>query len=82
MLSEWTKKCQANRVQENESIADLLAPAIAVAPDKVAIRFEDREITYRELDASANKVASGLAALGIAPGDRVFFIRLAGQIVS
>ena len=71
MLSEWTKKCQANRVQENESIADLLAPAIAVAPDKVAIRFEDREITYRELDASADKVASGLAALGIEPGDRV-----------
>lgn len=46
-------------------------PAMALAPDKVAIYFEDRAVTYRELDEGMNRVANGLIALGIKPGDRV-----------
>ena len=38
---------------------------------KEAIIFEGREISYRELDENANKVANGLASLGIGKGDRV-----------
>lgn len=71
MLSEWSQKCQAARVKEGESLADILAPALQIAPGKVAIHYEDREITYRELDEAANRVANGLIALGIKPGDRV-----------
>jgi long-chain acyl-CoA synthetase len=37
----------------------------------VAIRFEERAITYRALEAEASRVAHGLAGLGVAPGDRV-----------
>lgn len=36
-----------------------------------AIRFEGKTITYQELDETANRVATGLATLGIQKGDRV-----------
>lgn len=36
-----------------------------------AIRFEGKVTTYQELEEQANRVASGLAALGIGKGDRV-----------
>lgn len=36
-----------------------------------AIRFENRSYTYQELDEEANRVAGGLASLGIGKGDRV-----------
>jgi long-chain acyl-CoA synthetase len=36
-----------------------------------AIRFESRTYTYQELDEEANRVAGGLASLGIGKGDRV-----------
>lgn len=71
MLSAWSQKCQDARVQDGETLGDLLAPAMAIAPDKVAIYFEDREITYRELDEAANRVANGLIGLGVQPGERV-----------
>jgi len=71
MLSEWSQKCQGVRVKSGESLADVLAPPLALAPDKVAIHFEGKQITYRQLDELANRVANGLIALGIQPGDRV-----------
>jgi len=40
-------------------------------PEQVAIRFEERAVTYRALEAEASRAAHGLAALGVAPGDRV-----------
>ncbi len=36
-----------------------------------AIRFEGKVTTYQELEEQANRVASGLASLGIGKGDRV-----------
>ncbi len=38
---------------------------------RVALRFEGRDITYGELDRETDRVANGLAASGIGPGDRV-----------
>ncbi len=38
---------------------------------RVALRFEGREISYSELDRESERVANGLAAAGIGPGDRV-----------
>ncbi len=71
MLSEWSQQCQDARVKDAESLADVLAPAMALAPDKVAIIFEDRNLSYREIDAAANRIANGLIGIGIKPGDRV-----------
>ena len=40
-------------------------------PERVAIRFYGRSVTYRELDELANRFANALVALGVAAGDRV-----------
>ncbi len=40
-------------------------------PDKAAIIFYGREISYRELDASSDRFASYLLAQGVTKGDRV-----------
>lgn len=71
MASAWQQECLDARVQENESLADLLVPAMALRPDKVAIIYGDREITYREMDEAGNRVANALLELGIQPGERV-----------
>ncbi|MFP6582589.1 MAG: long-chain fatty acid--CoA ligase [Candidatus Hydrogenedentota bacterium] len=71
MGSPWQEECLAARVQENESLADVLVPAMALRPDKVAIFFEGTEITYRQMDEAGNRVANALIELGIKPGERV-----------
>ncbi|MFF5990167.1 acyl--CoA ligase family protein [Prauserella flavalba] len=45
-----------------------------VFPDKVAIAYGERRLTYREFAAEATRVAGGLRASGIEPGDRVAYL--------
>jgi amino acid adenylation domain-containing protein len=40
-------------------------------PDKVALVCGDRRLTYSEVDATVDRFASGLRALGVSRGDRV-----------
>jgi long-chain acyl-CoA synthetase len=40
-------------------------------PERIAIRFYGRSVTYAELDELANRFANALIGLGVAPGDRV-----------
>ena len=40
-------------------------------PDKTAVISADRRVTYREYDERTNRLANGLAALGLAKGDKV-----------
>ncbi|WP_432169579.1 non-ribosomal peptide synthetase [Streptomyces sp. 1222.5] len=40
-------------------------------PDAPAVTFEDRTLTYRQLDQEAARGAAGLRRLGVRPGDRV-----------
>src|SRR3990170_5538299 len=39
--------------------------------DKVAVLYEDRKITYRELYESVNRLGNGLLSLGVQSGDLV-----------
>jgi len=71
MLSEWSQTCQDARVKDGETLADVLEPGLKLAPDKVAIYFEDQTLTFRQIDAAANRIANGLIGIGIKPGDRV-----------
>ena len=41
------------------------------SPNKEALIFADKRITFAQLDATANQVANGLAATGIGHGDKV-----------
>ncbi|NLU65400.1 acyl-CoA synthetase [Rhodococcus sp. HNM0563] len=40
-------------------------------PDRVALRFEARTVTYRELDDAVSRAAAHLLSFGLGPGDRV-----------
>ncbi|HLZ29648.1 MAG TPA: long-chain fatty acid--CoA ligase [Chloroflexota bacterium] len=55
----------------DEALQAALAAAAARFPARAAIRFFGRSITYRELDAAANRFANALLTLGVSRGDRV-----------
>ena len=49
----------------------ILEDAARTLPDKTAFIFGDRRWSFRELDQAAARIATGLKALGVEPGDRV-----------
>ena len=53
------------------NVAHNLERAVRYFPDKPAILFEGRELSYRRLEEAVNRTAGGLAALGVEMGDRV-----------
>ncbi|MGW5314592.1 (2,3-dihydroxybenzoyl)adenylate synthase [Nocardia thailandica] len=53
------------------TLGDLLRATAAARPDATAVHTGETTLTYAELDAAADRMAHGLLALGIAPGDRV-----------
>ncbi len=53
------------------NIAEYLEKHAAAEPDRIAIRFEGRSITYGQLNRDSNRLASALRESGIAAGDRV-----------
>ncbi|GAA1028124.1 fatty acid--CoA ligase [Virgisporangium ochraceum] len=58
------------------SIADVVREAGRVRPDAVAVSGQGRRSTFGEIDERSNRVASGLVALGVQPGDRVAYVGL------
>jgi long-chain acyl-CoA synthetase len=53
------------------NIADLLSQSADLRPDHVAIKVDDSQLTYAELDRAAARVAGLLRTKGVQPGDRV-----------
>ena len=51
--------------------AEFLSIANMIAPDKEAIVFEDTRLSYAELNARSNQLASQMQAWGVGSGDRV-----------
>ena len=54
-----------------EVLADLFEATAARRPDKLALSCGDRHLSYGELDALADRVASRLLAAGVGPGQIV-----------
>ena len=54
-----------------ESVHSFLENSAKNHPDKVAFVQEDQRITYRQINAMANRLAACLLDRGIAPGDRI-----------
>lgn len=52
------------------SVASLLRKTAAEFSDKTAIYFQDIEITYKDLEEKVNRLANGLANLGLKKGER------------
>lgn len=55
-------------------IGDLIRDAARRDPDGEALVHEGQRLTWRALNLSANRLANGLLAIGVKPGDRVGLI--------
>jgi amino acid adenylation domain-containing protein/non-ribosomal peptide synthase protein (TIGR01720 family) len=65
LLVEWN-----NNTKEypfDKCIHQLFEEQVERTPDAVAVKFEDEQLTYRELNAKANKIAHYLQTLGVEP---------------
>src|SRR5262249_11280668 len=75
-----TRKRLGGSMLDGESLADILTVGditrhhAKIRPDRVAIHFEGRHTTYRELDRRANRVANGLIADGVRPQARIAYL--------
>jgi crotonobetaine/carnitine-CoA ligase len=56
------------------TINETFREAVERHPNRVFLDFSGQEFTYSELDHEVQRLASGLHALGIGPGDRVVVI--------
>ena len=56
---------------DDQSMAGMLRWQARHRPDAVAVICEDQQRTYGALDARSQRIAAGLLARGLAPGDRV-----------
>ncbi len=52
-------------------LGNILRRSAARFPDKTALIFKERRMTYQELDRRVNRLASGLLEMGLQKGDRV-----------
>ena len=53
------------------NLAVTLSETAQSSPDRPAALFTGDQLTYRQLDQASDRLAGSLAAIGIAPGDRV-----------
>lgn len=56
---------------KNKTIVDLFEEQVKKNPNKIAIVFENKKLTYCELNKKANAVANKLIQLGVKPEDYV-----------
>ena len=55
----------------HQTLNDMIDGMAASQGDRPAALFHDQGLTYRELRRDADRLAGGLSALGLAPGDRI-----------
>ena len=53
------------------NISELLAISDAIVPDREAMLFEGRRLTFARLQERVRRLANALAGLGVGPGDRI-----------
>ncbi len=74
-FSEFDLRRQAmedrHKVWEPCTLGEMLTRAAKSFGDRPFVITDERTVTYDEIDAWATRLADGLAALGVGPGDRV-----------
>ncbi|HEY4048090.1 MAG TPA: AMP-binding protein [Acidobacteriaceae bacterium] len=56
-----------------KNLGDLLSASAARDPQKAAIAFEDRSISYESLEQATTRLAQWFVQQGCKPGDRIAF---------
>ncbi len=56
---------------EIATVGDILTHHARMRPERIALVFEDEAITYGVLEERVNRLAQGLIAAGVGPGDRI-----------
>ncbi|WP_158566872.1 non-ribosomal peptide synthetase family protein [Actinomadura craniellae] len=69
LLAAWD--APADERVGREPVAEIFQRQARRTPDATAVEFEDRALTYRELNESANRLARALRGRGAAAGARV-----------
>ena len=67
----WPKDVPRTLEYPKVPLHAILEKTVKEHPEKVAIAYFEREITYAELDSLSDRFAAALAALGMKKGDRV-----------
>jgi long-chain acyl-CoA synthetase len=57
-----------------KTLVDTIAERARKEPDRVALLFKGRRITYGEIDRASDALARGLRELGVQEGERVAFV--------
>ena len=70
-LQGWGNRAVLTQPTTSVSVPVLFAAQVARAPAAVAVTFEGRSMTYRELEEAANRLAHLLAAHAVGPGQCV-----------
>ena len=55
---------------------EFLTISTAIVPDRLAMIFEDKRISFEALQARVNRLANALAELGVGAGDRVAILQV------
>lgn len=65
ILIEWNDT--ATPYQAHRCIHELIEAQVDRTPDAIAVAFKDAQLTYRELNERANRLAHHLRAIGVGP---------------
>lgn len=81
VLTEWNDTA---RPLPEGSLPDLFRDQVSRTPDRIAVRSDGRALTYRELDAEANRLAHRLREVGAGPEAPVLMLleRSAHRVVA
>ena len=82
IFSRWCLKKEQNKIlyefndtkteyPRNKTVSQLIEEQVEKNPDKVAVVFGDKELTYKELNEKANQLANYLREMNIGPNDKV-----------
>jgi amino acid adenylation domain-containing protein len=69
ILYQWNET--SVEFPSNKTVHELFAEQVEKTPRAVAVEYEGRQLTYRELNRQANQLAHYLQALGVKPEARV-----------
>ena len=64
-IFDWGRN--SGRYPDERSVEQLFASRAAMEPERVALLFEERQLSYGELNAQANRLAHRLIELGVGP---------------